>query len=234
MNGSLGGRENTRANLQPNEIPTSRGPCPCSIPSRRGGPGRACKERERFRDACRRVPAGGWVGDRYVCVPEGLPRLPQRSRVTKAPCRCCGSRSPEPAEEATDKGFRRPVSMLAPLQAEQQLPRCRRPRAAVAEGLRACTPAPPAGFHSAFPAPPGCAGRLPQEDGSPLRNRAADGTPSAMGRTEGGRAGARTTRGGGCRPRRLGDREGSPPGPGLLCPLSAAGREQLPAAVPCR
>lgn len=47
-------------------------------------------------------------------------------------------------------------------------------------------PPPPGGVSFCVPGSPCRAGRLPQEDGSPLRNRAADGTRSAIGRAEGG------------------------------------------------
>lgn len=148
MNGSAGGWENTRANLQPNEIPTCRGPCPCSSPLWSGVRAALARRGSTFGT---RVDSAGWCagvrrGGRATCV----------SRRTAASLVAIGVTLRGSVQmlrfvqlEAADKGFRRSVSVPAPLQAEQRFPRRRGSRAAVAAGRRAC-PSPSAGLHAAL------------------------------------------------------------------------------------
>lgn len=178
-----------RQNVQPNEIPTCRGTCPCSSPSPRRAPSsKAWKEREEFWDAC------GWCRRVRGCQPGSE-----------------GYVSMSPAALGVDEALR--LGAVAPaarrlLRKRQTKDFASRPRFLCccklgSSSLAAAGPGPPWQQRSA-PAScplggvsfcfPGWAGKLQQENSSPLRNCGADTTHSSS-RAGGGErnAGARAT-----------------------------------------
>lgn len=209
MNGSLGGWENTRANLQPKEARPAGDPVPAAAPP---GAGIRAEPARRGNDFGTRVDSAGGCA--------GVSRGGRARRAAAPPAALGGGEGLRAGAVASaargllrkrqTKDFASPLSVPALLHAGQQLPRCRRPRAAVAAGLCAC---PRRGFVLRCRLSPR-AGRLPREDASPLRNRAAGGTHSAIGRAAGAR-------------RRAGHRgRGAPPPPAAP---AVRGRRREPA-----